>query len=141
MKTPLVREQLTLRLPPALHRCLKVVAVDNGRSLNAEIVKRLQRSLDGIDSPGGVPAEAPLVVEDCAAGPDAAPRRHGEPMSPTARHVLNVVALREDLPLDGWSHYLTSLGDNDVSVFYFDRRADGRTLKVRVTDDGYETLR
>jgi predicted HicB family RNase H-like nuclease len=47
MKTPLVREKLTLRLPPTLHRRLKSVAVDNGRSLNAEIVQRLRRSVDG----------------------------------------------------------------------------------------------
>jgi predicted HicB family RNase H-like nuclease len=47
MKTPLVREKLTLRLPPKLHRSLKAVAVDNGRSLNAEIVQRLRRSFEG----------------------------------------------------------------------------------------------
>lgn len=47
MKTPLVREKLTLRLPPTLHQSLKSVAVDNGRSLNAEIVQRLRRSCDG----------------------------------------------------------------------------------------------
>jgi hypothetical protein len=47
MKTPLVREKLTLRLPPKLHRRLKSVAVDNGRSLNAEVVQRLRRSFDG----------------------------------------------------------------------------------------------
>jgi predicted HicB family RNase H-like nuclease len=47
MKTPLDREKLTLRLPSHLHRRLTDVAVDNGRSLNAEIVQRLQRSLEG----------------------------------------------------------------------------------------------
>jgi predicted HicB family RNase H-like nuclease len=47
MKTPLVREKLTLRLPPTLHRSLKAVAVDDGRSLNAEIVQRLRQSLEG----------------------------------------------------------------------------------------------
>jgi predicted HicB family RNase H-like nuclease len=47
MKTPLLREKLTLRLPPTLHRHLKSVALDNGRSLNAEIVQRLRRSIDG----------------------------------------------------------------------------------------------
>jgi hypothetical protein len=46
MKTLLVREELTLRLPPRLHRGLKVVALDNGRSLNAEIVQRLRRSFE-----------------------------------------------------------------------------------------------
>ena len=51
MKTPLVREKLTLRLPPELHRRLKSVAVDNGRSLNAEIVQRLRRSVDGNGAP------------------------------------------------------------------------------------------
>src|SRR5690242_2270583 len=120
MKTALVREPLTLRLPPTLHRCLRAVAVNNGRSLNAEIVQRLQRSLDGLGSPGGARADAPMGVQDLAAGPDAAPRRQGEPMSPTARHVLNVIALREELPLDGWNHYLRSISDDDVSVFYFD---------------------
>ena len=48
MKTPLVREKLTLRLPPKLHWRLKSVAGDTGRSLNAEIVQRLRRSfVDG----------------------------------------------------------------------------------------------
>jgi hypothetical protein len=41
MKTPPVNAKLTLRLPPKLHRSLKAVAVDDGRSLNAEIVQRL----------------------------------------------------------------------------------------------------
>jgi predicted HicB family RNase H-like nuclease len=49
MKAPLVREKLTLRLPPKLHRSLKAVAVDNGRSLNAEIVQRLRRSFEAPD--------------------------------------------------------------------------------------------
>jgi len=48
MKTPLVRATLTLRLPPKLHGRLRGVAVDNGRSLNAEIVQRLARSFDGV---------------------------------------------------------------------------------------------
>jgi predicted HicB family RNase H-like nuclease len=47
MKTPLVREKLTLRLPTLLHQRLTVAAVDNGRSLNAEIVQRLGRSFGG----------------------------------------------------------------------------------------------
>jgi predicted HicB family RNase H-like nuclease len=51
MKTPLVREKLTLRLPPALHLRLKAVSDDNGRSLNAEIVQRLRRSLDSTGAP------------------------------------------------------------------------------------------
>jgi predicted HicB family RNase H-like nuclease len=53
MKTPLVREKLTLRLPPELHGLLKSAAVDNGRSLNAEIVQRLRRSVDGSGTPRG----------------------------------------------------------------------------------------
>jgi predicted HicB family RNase H-like nuclease len=39
-------ETLTLRVPIKLHRHLKAVAVDNGRSLNAEIVQRLRRSFE-----------------------------------------------------------------------------------------------
>ena len=57
MKTPLVREKLTLRLPLKLHRRLKSVAVDNGRSLNAEIVQRLRRSFVGGGAPEGVELE------------------------------------------------------------------------------------
>jgi predicted HicB family RNase H-like nuclease len=53
METPLVREKLTLRLPPELHWRLKSVAVDNGRSLNAEIVQRLRRSIDSGGAPKG----------------------------------------------------------------------------------------
>jgi Arc-like DNA binding domain len=51
MKTPLVREKLTLRLPPTLH--LKSVAADNRRRLNAEIIQRLRRSFDGGGAPEG----------------------------------------------------------------------------------------
>jgi predicted HicB family RNase H-like nuclease len=43
---PLVRETLTLRVPAKLHRRLKAAAVDNGRSLNAEIVQRLVQSFE-----------------------------------------------------------------------------------------------
>jgi predicted HicB family RNase H-like nuclease len=46
MRKPLDRETLTLRIPTKLHRHLKAEAVDNGRSLNAEIVQRLLRSLE-----------------------------------------------------------------------------------------------
>jgi predicted HicB family RNase H-like nuclease len=53
VKTPLNREKLTLRLPPEIHRNLKAVAVENGRSLNAEIVQRLRRSLAGTSTPKG----------------------------------------------------------------------------------------
>jgi predicted HicB family RNase H-like nuclease len=53
MKTPLVREKLTLRLPPKLHWRLKSVAGDNGRSLNAEIVQRLRRSFVDGGAPEG----------------------------------------------------------------------------------------
>ena len=44
--TPLLRETLTLRVPVKLHRRLRAEAVDNGRSLNAEIVHRLLRSFE-----------------------------------------------------------------------------------------------
>jgi predicted HicB family RNase H-like nuclease len=47
MEKTLVRETLTLRIPTALHRQLKDLAFENGRSLNAEIVQRLLRSLEG----------------------------------------------------------------------------------------------
>jgi len=47
MKTPSVREKLTLRLPTDLHGRLTRSAVDNGRSLNSEIVQRLRRSVEG----------------------------------------------------------------------------------------------
>jgi len=50
MTKPLDRKELTLRLPLRLHRLLTSVAVDNGRSLNAEIVQRLRRSLEGTSS-------------------------------------------------------------------------------------------
>ena len=51
MKTPLVREKLTVRLPADLHGRLTGAADSNGRTLNAEIVQRLRRSLE--DSPKG----------------------------------------------------------------------------------------
>jgi hypothetical protein len=60
MKTPLVREKLTLRLPPMLHRSLKAEAFDNGRSLNAEIVQRLRRSFES--SPDQTSAAAVVDV-------------------------------------------------------------------------------
>jgi predicted HicB family RNase H-like nuclease len=50
MKTPLVREKLTLRVPPDVHRRLQRAAVNNGRSLNAEIVQRLRMSLEGMSA-------------------------------------------------------------------------------------------
>jgi predicted HicB family RNase H-like nuclease len=53
VKTPLIREKLTLRLPPETHERLKAVAIENGRSLNAEIVQRLLRSFAGSSTPGG----------------------------------------------------------------------------------------
>jgi predicted HicB family RNase H-like nuclease len=55
MTTPLVREKLTLRLPPALHRHLRSAAVDNGCSLNAEIVQRLRGSFGGGAPEGSEP--------------------------------------------------------------------------------------
>jgi hypothetical protein len=53
VNTSLVREKLTLRLPSEIHRKLKAVAVENGRSLNAEIVQRLRRSFAGTSTPKG----------------------------------------------------------------------------------------
>jgi predicted HicB family RNase H-like nuclease len=53
MKPPLVREKLTLRLPPTLHQSLKAVALDNGRSLNAEIIQRLRRSFEDTSTAEG----------------------------------------------------------------------------------------
>jgi hypothetical protein len=101
-----------------------------------------QQSFDGVGTPVGAGrTRAPPFVHGHAEPPDAAPRRRGEPMSPTAQHVLDVVAPREELPFDGWEHYLTSIGDDGVSVYYFDHEADGRTLKVRVTTGGYELQR
>ena len=46
MKTPLLREKLTLRLPIELHLRSTDAADDNGRSLNSEIVQRLRRGFD-----------------------------------------------------------------------------------------------
>lgn len=57
-------------------------------------------------------------------------------MSDPARHVLNVVCLRESLPVDGWEHYLTSMSDDGVGVFTYDR-PDGTTLRVYCSADGY----
>jgi predicted HicB family RNase H-like nuclease len=53
MKTPLVTEKLTLRLPRNLHQHLRTVAGDNDRSLNAEIVQRLRRSFEGTSTAEG----------------------------------------------------------------------------------------
>jgi hypothetical protein len=69
MKTPLVREKLTLRVPPTLHRSLRDIAVENGRSLNAEIVQRLKRSFEGValsdndKPPSSTPAQRPVREE------------------------------------------------------------------------------
>lgn len=57
-------------------------------------------------------------------------------MTDAARRVLNVVALREDLPVDGWDHYLTGAGDDGVSTFHYDR-PDGRCLIVNVSAEGH----
>jgi hypothetical protein len=42
-------------------------------------------------------------------------------MSDAARRILNVVALREGLPLDGWEHFYTAAGDDGATVFSYDR--------------------
>lgn len=40
-------KQLSLRLPDDLHEQLKLAAEDDRRSLHAEIVRRLEKSLEG----------------------------------------------------------------------------------------------
>jgi plasmid stability protein len=35
-----------VRIPPDMKKALKHIAVDNGRSLNAEVVDRLKKSLE-----------------------------------------------------------------------------------------------
>jgi hypothetical protein len=57
-------------------------------------------------------------------------------MSDAARRVLHIAALREGLPLDGWEHYATAMGDDAASTFHYDRE-DGRSLIVRVDADGH----
>lgn len=61
-------------------------------------------------------------------------------MSDAARRVLNAVAIRENLPVDGWEHYFTSMGDDGVSVFHFDRAPEDGAgwLRVVVSAEGYE---
>lgn len=44
-------DQFTVRLPPGMRDKLKEVAQQNGRSANAEIVARLERTLDPAQSP------------------------------------------------------------------------------------------
>jgi predicted HicB family RNase H-like nuclease len=44
-KTDLVK--ITLRLPPPVHADVTAQAVENGRSLNAEIVQQLRRGSEG----------------------------------------------------------------------------------------------
>lgn len=61
-------------------------------------------------------------------------------MTDTARHILHVVCIREGLPITGWEHYFTSIGDDGISTFSYDR-AEKDTfggLVVRVTPEGYE---
>jgi hypothetical protein len=57
-------------------------------------------------------------------------------MTPAAQHVLNQACLRQDLPLDGWEHFLTSCGDDGVSRFVFDRDAPEGSLTLRVEVSG-----
>lgn len=62
-------------------------------------------------------------------------------MSAPARHVLNVAILRheeatgERLPLDGWEHYYTGLGDSGESVFAYDRAPEDGHGSLRVVTD------
>jgi plasmid stability protein len=44
-------DQVTIRLPPGMRDTLNELAARNGRSANAEIVARLERSLSADDSP------------------------------------------------------------------------------------------
>jgi plasmid stability protein len=48
-------------MPPKLHQRLKAAAVYNGRSLNAEIVQRLRRSLESTSVPRTDPSDATAV--------------------------------------------------------------------------------
>jgi hypothetical protein len=45
--------KLVLRLPPALHRRLTRAAKDNNRSLNGEMIKRLDESFGAVVLMGG----------------------------------------------------------------------------------------
>jgi len=67
-----------------------------------------------------------------------AKERNETVMSDSARHVLNVVALRENLPLGGWEHYFSGMSDDGVSTFHFDRAPEDGAgwLKVIVDADG-----
>ncbi|ARP89798.1 hypothetical protein CAL14_05440 [Bordetella genomosp. 9] len=44
-------DQVTVRLPPGMRDKINEIAAQNGRSANAEIVARLERSLDPLQSP------------------------------------------------------------------------------------------
>jgi hypothetical protein len=73
--------------------------------------------------------------------PRLRPAESGEPsMTTSARHVLNVAILRheaktgERLPLRGWEHYATTLGDDGLGRFHYDRAPeDGHGWLVVVT--------
>lgn len=66
-------------------------------------------------------------------------------MSVPARHVLNVAILRAasergiELPVDGWEHYFTGLGDDGLGTFAYDR-TDGRSLIVRTGGEQGHTI-
>lgn len=58
--------QFKVRLGEALHAAIKRAAEENSRSVNSEIVHRLQQTFDLEE--GGVP-ERPLKIVDLWAGP------------------------------------------------------------------------
>lgn len=60
-------DQVTIRLPPGMRDQINELAAKNGRSANAEIVARLERSLSRDDSPDLVAIRAVIREEVTAA--------------------------------------------------------------------------
>lgn len=60
-------DQVTVRLPPGMREQLNELAAKNGRSANAEIVARLERSLSPDDSPDLAVLRAVIREEVAAA--------------------------------------------------------------------------
>ena len=118
MKTPLVREKLTLRLPPVLHQSLRAVAVDNGRSLNAEIVQRLRRSFDG----GGAPDDALAVLLDPRRAASRLSQAGAEPVADLAPLIPRAQTAASDL--------LTSFHDSVQRRLDRDRSGKGHCRQV-----------
>lgn len=59
-------DQVTVRLPPGMRDRINELAASNGRSANAEIVARLERSLSPDDSPDLAALRA-VIREELAA--------------------------------------------------------------------------